>query len=511
MKPTLSGKPALLLMATALALTACSGPSDSNGSATKPSGRTAAKLTIGQSLAPQSLSASAPVTGGQTLFYQPVYDSLLVLGPDGSPQPGLATKWAYDPTGTKLTLTLRAGVKFTNGETFDAAAAKANLDRNIKAGTNAKTLQAVTGITVKDPRTLVLSLKQKDPGILSALGTSAAYMEAPKTFGGADEGTKPVGTGPYTLDPSTVIGSAYVYKKNPDYWNASAVRYDQVDIKVFADPSAMVNAIRTGQVNAASANGTTGEQAKQSGWKVTTQQLDIAGLFLFDREGKSAPALADKRVRQAINLSFDRKALLKAVAQGQGTVTSQMFAGPDGGPLDPSLETKWAYDPAKAKRLLAEAGHASDVKITLPTLPGAGPLLQTIKQQLAAVGITAELADGGPNVLTDLLTAKYPASYFQFQAGDPWLMIQLLLQPDSQFNPFHVSDPKLANLIDEYRNGDDTSRKDTLVKLNARLTDEAWFAPWYRMNNAWATDPRTSVTLLKGWASPNLLGFAPAS
>ncbi|MGW6395072.1 ABC transporter substrate-binding protein [Streptomyces sp. NPDC055103] len=502
------GRTAAATAVLALTLSGCGGGGNSGGGA--PGGGTAPKLTVGLLSGPQSLSPTVSITGGATLYYTPVYDSLLLLGPDGTPKPLLATAWSYNPEQTVLTLTLRAGVKFTNGEAFDAAAAKANLDRNLKTGANAQVMTAVQDVAAPEPGKLVITLAQKDPGIVAALASSVAYMQAPGTFDDPGSATKPVGTGPYTLSSSTIIGSQYSYKRNRNYWNAAAVRYDELDLKVFADQNAMLNAVKSGQVNAIQLPNGIKDQVAGSGWKVSAQELDFAGLFLFDRDGRLNPALKDKRVRQAINLAVNREALLKAVVSGMGTPTAQIFNDGNGGSLDPALDTQWAYNPDRAKALLAEAGHA-DLKLVLPTVAIAKTLMGAVQQQLGAVGIEVELRDAGPNYITDMLSAKYSASYFQFQAGDPWFMMQLLLQPQGVFNPFRVNDPRLLAMVDRYRTSDAVARQAVLKDINAYMTDQAWFAPWYRVQTAWATDARTRVELVKGWASPYVLNFAPQS
>ncbi|MFJ8437146.1 ABC transporter substrate-binding protein [Kitasatospora sp. NPDC094019] len=499
-----TGKAAVATAVAALALSACGSGAGTGGTGGGPS---AARLTVALRGTPQSLAANVPVSGGQTLFYQPLYDSLLQLKADGTPAPMLATAWSYDAAQTVLTLTLRTGVKFSNGEPFDAAAAKANLDRAVKSGINAATLGAVTDIAAPDTRTLVLTLAQRDPGLVSALGTSVAYMQAPGTFERPDAATAPVGTGPYILAPKTVIGSVYVYTRNPEYWDTAAAKYGEIDLKVMSDPSAMLNAVKSGQVNAAQISSAQNAQVQQAGWKVTSQELNTAGLFLFDRDGKLSPPLKNPLVRQAVNLAIDRAAMLRTMAAGQGTVSTQIL-----GPIDPALDAKWAYDPAKAKQLIAQAGYASgDVAFTMPIFPGAGQLMDAIKAQLAAVGITVDLVQAGPNALSELLAGKYPVSYFQFQTGDPWVTMQQLLTPTSQFNPFHTDDPKIGELVRQYRDGDAAQQRTALLQLDQYVTDQAWFAPWYLEQTPWATDANTTVQLVKGWASPNVLGFAPKS
>ncbi len=118
--------------------------------------------------------------------------------------------------------------------------------------------------------------------------------------------------------------------------------------------------------------------------KLETNQVDWSGLLLLDRDGTKNPALANLKVRQAINHAFDRKTILDQVMLGQGTPTTQPF-GKDSGAWSEELENYYSYDPEKAKQLLKESGFEGKVSFEVPTLPGAETLISVLKQQLADV------------------------------------------------------------------------------------------------------------------------------
>ncbi|MEV6171558.1 ABC transporter substrate-binding protein [Streptomyces sp. NPDC051954] len=491
--------------AMSFALAGCVGGS----SDTSASGKSTT-LTIGMANAPQSLAANSTIGGGDLTYYTALYDSLLFLKPDGSPAPGLTDKWGYDDARTTLTLHLRPGVKFSNGHAFDATAAKANLERNAKAGFNAVIASNFAGIQAKGSTTLVITLKQPDPALLSQLAGPLAYMQDPATFDDPDAATKPVGTGPYVLDSTgTVVGNSYSYSHNPNYWNTAATEYKDVQIKVFTDASAMTNAIKSGQIAAGQLLNPQQEMAQQAGWTVETQELDLAGLWLLDREGVITPALKDVRVRQAINLAINRTALLKAGFSGKGTATAQLFSATDGSPLDPALDTAWAYNPGKARKLLAAAGFAGGFDLTLPTLLDGKAVMAAVKQQLGAIGIRVHLKDAGAAAGIDVLAGKYAASYFGFEGGDPYITMQQNLLPNGALNPFRVADPKMIKLVKAYADASDADRAAALKALNAYETEQAWIAPWFRVQAPWATDKSTSLQLTRGRSAPNILNFAP--
>lgn len=495
-------------VAAGLALAGCSGGSGGSSSQASKS------LTLGNVLAPATFEARNMNWGNQSIYAQAVFDGLLRPSPDGKGvEPGLATKWEYNADKTVLTMTLRQGVTFTDGTAFTADVAVQNLLR-FRDGTSPQKSKVAGLLDAKaqDASTLVITLKEPNPGFLLDLAQAAGLEESPKAFSSADVKTNPVGSGPYTLDTGqTVVGSSYVFKKNPKYWDAAHVAYDTMTIKVFTDATSEVNALRGKQLNAAAvADNTILDQVKAAGFTATGQELNFAGLFLFDRSGKTNPALGDIKVRQAINYAIDGKAMLKTVGQGQGDPVGQIFR--QGSPAyDESLNSTYAYSPDKAKQLLAEAGYANGLELTIPTSSGfpkaLWPLLQ---QQLQDVGIKANYVDVGQNIISDLQSQKYGVSYFTLQRDvDDWQLISNAIAPNATWNTFKYSDPKVDSLISTIRTGSDADRNAALKQLNEYVVQQAWFDPWFAPTNYFVTDSKTSVELNQGNVWPNLWNITP--
>ncbi|TFB96014.1 hypothetical protein E3O55_02785 [Cryobacterium sp. MDB1-18-2] len=165
----------------------------------------------------------------------------------------MATKWEYNDTKTVLTLTLRDDVTFTDGTKFNPDAAAQNLIRfRDGASPNKSFLASLADANAVDDTHVALTLTQADPALLHYLTQNAGMQESPKAFGNADLKTNPVGSGPYILDTTkTVVGTNYEFTKNPKYWDPSSVHYDNLSIKVLADVTAMLNAVKGGQLNGA--------------------------------------------------------------------------------------------------------------------------------------------------------------------------------------------------------------------------------------------------------------------
>ncbi|MCZ9882219.1 ABC transporter substrate-binding protein [Arthrobacter sp. B2a2-09] len=504
-----SKRMAAVIAAVALGLTACGG-----GGAAAPQDQSSQTLTLGALLAPKTFAANQSEFANLSPFYQAVYDTLIRMKPDGSLVPMLAKDWKYNADKTVLTLTLRDDVKFTDGTPFNADAAKQNLER-FKAGTSpdAQFMAALKTAKAVDATTLELTLSAPDPAFLNYLSKDASFMQSPASFGNADIATKPVGSGPYVLDTAaTVTGTSYSYHRNPNYWDKSLVHYDNLVLNVYGDQTSLLNAIKSGQLNAANtADNNTLTEIQAAGYKVNPLQLNWAGLILFDRAGTTNPALKDVRVRQALNYAFDTKAMLQSIGQGYGELTTQVFP-PSSAAYDKSLDSRYAFNPAKAKELLAQAGYASGLTLKLPSSALMGNTLPAlITQQLKDVGITAEFTDTGNNFIADLLAPKYGVSYMILEQQSDWQLINMKIAPKAPWNPYKYEDPKVDELINKIHVGSTDEQTAAAKELNKYIVEQAWFAPWYRPQSSFVTDAKTKVEVQTGNAYPFIWSFSPAS
>lgn len=494
----------------ALVLAGCAGTGEDGGEASA-SGR-APLLTIGTSGSPSSLDvAKGADYGNVSPFFQAVFDTLLQKDSAGELEPWLATTWEYNDDKTVLTLTLRDGVTFTDGTPLNADAVAASL-AYIRDGSSAAAFRfkGVEFASV-DATTVKITLPAPDPSMLDLLSMAPGLIQAPSTFNDPDAATEPIGSGPYILDTSaTVIGSTYVYTANPDYWNPDAVSYDHLTIRVLDDPTATVNAIKAGEINGARLdNNLKRKEVEAAGWTITSNQLDFQGLLLFDRAGTLAPELGDVRVRRAINMAFDRQALLDALADGYGTVTEQVFR-PSSVGYDESLDTTYGYDPEGAKKLLAEAGYPNGFTLEMGSAPPFKTTNDLIAQQLADIGITVNITEAPIGQwYADMIAGKYPADWMGLGQEPDWQHINALIAPTAGFNPLHSQDPKVDEYISTIQWGSDEDAAQATKDLNRYLVDQAWFAPFYRVELPYATDAKTAVEFWPTNAYPSIFGFSP--
>ncbi|GAB4098041.1 ABC transporter substrate-binding protein [Sinomonas halotolerans] len=498
---------AAVLAAASLTLAACGGGSSATGGQGG-----APALTLGTLVDLRSWDPSQAHVGHVLQPYQLAYDSLLLREPDGTLSPMLATEWEYNADNTVLTMDLRTDVTFSDGAKFDAAAAKANLDGFKKAnGPQMQQLAAVKEVKAVDEDTIELSLSKPDPSLEFYLSQAAGLMASPKAIGSEGIKTNPVGSGPYVMDKAaTVAGSQYVFTAREGYWNKDLQKFSKVTLKYLQDPTARVNAIVSGQVDATLLDPKTGKQADGAGLQLVTNQVDWSGLLLLDRNGEVNKPLGDVRVRQAINYALDRKTLLEQINFGQGTPTSQVF-GKDSGAWAESLEDAYPYNPEKAKALLKEAGHADDVVIEVPTLPGSEAMLAAIKQQLGEVGITFNPGAALTSTYTsDIAAKKFTALFFNLFQGEPWVAINQMVSTKALYNPFKTTTPELQAKIDAVEVAGKDAGK-AAQEVNQYVTENAWFAPLFRVNQMYYVNPKkVTVTPQVQQAVPSIYNYAPA-
>ena len=498
--------------AAVLTLTACSGGSGSEGSGGSAGGGSST-LTLATAVDINSFAPADSRDAHYVQFYQPVYDSLLQLDPQGEYQPMLATAWEYDDTSTVLHLELRDGVTFTDGAAFDGEAVKANLLAvRDGTGTSSAAFAGITDVVVGSPTSVDVHLAAPDPGLVRQLALPGGMMASPASLGTDQLKTVPVGSGPYVYDEgSSTQGSQYTFTRNPDHWNADAFPYDTIVLKPITDATARLNAIRSGQVDGGTGDALNAAQAEAAGLTVTQSPgPGFQGLFLFDREGRISAPLGDVRVRQALNHAVDPDAILQTLYDGAGTVTGQVF-NPKSAVWDDGLNGAYPYDPDKARDLLSQAGYGDgfDLDIPEPVYANLSPLLG---QQLAAVGVTVNFVPVPQATVNDeYLSGKYPVVWYQLQSSDPWQGVNFWGSTAAPWNPLHVEDPRITAQIAVVQAARGDEQTDAYQELAQLYIDEAWFVPAYFPDAVYFSNADVSVEPQALQIVPSIYNYRPAS
>lgn len=306
----------------------------------------------------------------------------------GKAVPDLAESWEYNDEGDRITFHLRPGLKFSDGEPVDGAAVKAAVERAQKQK-NSALFGDLTSIESVDAKGLdaTVNLNQVDYQIPQLLGQRVLQIASPKAAAAPEKlDQNPVGAGPFTVT-QIVPGTKAVLKKNPEYWDADNIHIDNVELTSAPDASTVVSGLQTGVYNFADIAPSQADAAKKAGLDVFVQPgFNASNISL---NVNKAPFDNDKVV-DAVRHAVNRQEFVDKLTFGYGEATNQPF--PKGYvAYDPESEDAYPYDPAKSKKLLAEAGYrAGDIKLDL-VIPEEDPQAEIVQSQLAAVGITVDI------------------------------------------------------------------------------------------------------------------------
>jgi len=368
-----------------LAVAACGGGSSSSG--TQKGGSTLrAAWSVGITTLDPHMQSSEIIGDRFGLFS--LYDRLFTVKADGSLGAMLATEWKYGDDEKTLSVKLRDDAKFHDGTTLDAEAVKANLDRarTLDSPVVKGRMAPVESVETTGEFSLDLHLDTNTSAVPYALAEVSGMIMNPKLFQDGDPATQTDGTTPYKVESFKPGEKLVLVRDRDDYWDAEAWKIDRIEHNQVADFNAMVNMMRGGQADIAQFQPNQVESFKDAkGLQIVRvphgQGFDIGLNYALK-------PLDDVRVRQAVNYALDRKSIVDVFYPGSVAKYQYYREGTPG--YDPALENTYAYDPAKAKELLAEAGYPNGVDlgtmlVDTVTLPG---VIDVVKEQLGAVGIT---------------------------------------------------------------------------------------------------------------------------
>jgi peptide/nickel transport system substrate-binding protein len=433
---------------------------------------------------------------GRNVF-EAMCDKLVDLAPDMSIAPQLATSWAWSEDRTQLTFTLRDGVVFHDGEKFDAAAVKYNIERDLTLpGSNRKgELPPLKGVTILDPLTVRIDLEKPFAPLLVVLADRAGMMVSPKAAEaeGAAFGNHPVCAGPFKF-VERVAQDRIVLERFDRYWNQAHIKLDRLTYLPIPDASVRLANLRAGDLDLIETVLPTDMPSVEADARLghaNNPELGYRGLVINTGNGPRAktPLGQDARVRHALELSLDRDAIVQVVLNGRATPDNQFVV-----PASPYHDAALAMpkrDIAKAKALLAEAGAPHPAfTLTIPSNnPASAQLGQMIQAMAQEAGFEIKLQETDFGTLLD----ASKRGDFEVEIGgwsgriDPDGNSYIILHTGGPLNDGHYSDPEADQLLDRARAlGDEAARKplyDRVEEIEARDLPIIYF---YHPDNLWA-------------------------
>ena len=343
----------------------------------------------------QSLVQTDPAlisSDAEVLVANAVYDYLVDIDPLSSqPVPRLASEWLVSEDGLTYTFTLHEGVNFHDGSPLTAADVVWTFDRLRDPAAEyatASLYENIASITAMSDLEVTFTLKAPNPFFLYDLSDNHALI----IKDGTTEATDFNGSGPFVVE-SYSPEDRIVLAANPDYFVEGQPGLANVEIIFFSDETAMVDALRGGQVDLVMRMSTPLYESLQGVDGIETASIPTNGFDLVRLRADREPG-SDPRVIQAMKLATDREAILELVQQGYGAVGNDSPIGPlYENYYDPNVQAA-ARDVEAARTLLAEAGYADGLDLTLhtPNTGGRPDLAVVLKEQWAEAGINIEIS-----------------------------------------------------------------------------------------------------------------------
>lgn len=359
------------------------------GQTEKPKALTIAAGTTAVSMDVQRVTDSPTFT-----VLEHIYETLFSMTEKGEIKPLLAEDFKANEDGKSYTITLKSGVKFSDGTPFNAEAVKKNLERVLNKDSKAtyrSLIDQIEAIEVKGDTTVVIKTKQPFAPIQFHLTHVGVAMIAPSALEKGNDwlASNAIGTGPYKLKEYKK-DQHVTLEKNPDYWGTKAI-INEVTFKAVKEDGPRILEAESGTTDVAMRIPAS-EVARLKANKDIEVHEDPSLRMIYIYFNQMKAPFNDKRVRQAINYAVDKESIVKNLLGGAGLVADAPMASPVFGY---SKQTPYARNVEKAKALLKDAGVAPGTKITLHHPNGRyaqdAKIAEAVAVQLKEIGLEVEL------------------------------------------------------------------------------------------------------------------------
>ena len=447
-------------------------------------------LRIGLGDDPDVLDPSLSRTYTARIVFAAICDKLFDIDEKLNVVPQLALSHETSADGKTVTIKLRPGVTFHDGEALDAAAAKYSLDRHLtlKGSFRKPELASVDSVEVADPLTIKLHLKAPFSPLLAQLTDRAGMMVSPKAaeVAGDKFGLKPVCAGPYKL-VERVQQDRIVVEKFPGYWNKDQVFIDKITYLPIVDGTVRLANLQSGGLDLIERLLATDIKTVRDNPKLRlskTVSLGWFGLMVNVANGPKAnnPLGQDARVRRAFELSLDREAINQVVFNGEFVPGNQWV-----NPQNPYYQAAFPIpkrDLAKARALMKEAGVTGRLSIDfmVSNTPETRAVAEVVQSMAAEAGFDLKLR------VTEVATALKLGEDGDFQLymntwsgrSDPDGNSVIYQTCGAPQNMGHYCDKEVDAWHQEARAATDpAARKAAYEKITARFLADGWILYLY--------------------------------
>jgi peptide/nickel transport system substrate-binding protein len=454
-------------------------------------------LRIGLAEDPDILDPTLARTFVGRIVFAGLCDKLLDLDEKLNIVPQLATSYEWSGDNKTLTLKLRSGVTFHDGEKFDAAAVKFNLERhkNMQGSNRRGELAPVSSVEVADPSTVRIHLTAPFAPLLAVLTDRAGMMVSPKAAQAAGEkfGSHPVCSGPFRF-VERVAQDRIALERYDNYWNKAAIHFQRIVYLPIVDSTVRLANLRSGQLDFIERLAPSDVPALKSDSRFKIDRIvEIGYQGITINTGKSElaqknPLGRDARVREAFELSLDRDAIVKVAMEGEAQAGNQWVAPNN------RYYAKNAPIPkrnvARARELLKQAG-VSNPSFTLmtPTTSDAQRVAQVVQAMAKEAGFDVKIQS------TEFATSLNLADKGQFEAyvlawsgrADPDGNLQTFIACKGPLNTSGYCVPEVDEAIEKARTTlDPTQRAKYYEVVAAHVAKDRPIIYLYHRNWLWA-------------------------
>ena len=433
--------------------------------------------------------AASFAAAGYNVAYS-IYDPLVVRAADGSYQPYLAESISANDDFTVWTVALREGVEFHDGTPLDAEALLSNFTDYLTtedsevAGDDQ--LGQVEELAVIDPLTVEYRLTAANAAFPDILTTDAGFPFSPTAAAADDNGSQPVGTGPFVFG-EWIRDSQLTLERNENYWQDDLPLLDELVFRPIPDPDTREQALAAGDVDAMLSLAATGDFSGIDGVQVDARPGNVASAVLFNN---TAPPFDDRRVRRALSMAVNTEDIMIVASAAEGTaIANQMF-----GPTSPYYSTEAAEiadtlsnDPEGAATELqtylddpersdgAAPGDPLSITLHCSTSPAAQSIAQLYQSQWSDIGVDVEIVPVESATLQAQARSKeYDAQCYrvgkEFDAGRA---LSAAFGPESSQNFTGYTNPEVTALLDELQGvADAQQRVDLVGQISVILADD---------------------------------------
>ncbi len=460
-------------------------------------------LRIGLAEDPDILDPTMARTFVGRIVFSALCDKLFDLDEKLNIVPMLATSHEWSADNKSLTLKLREGVTFHDGEKFDAAAVKYNLERhkNMKGSSRRGELAVMASVDVVDPMTVRVNLSAPFAPLLATLTDRSGMMVSPKAAEAAGEkfGANPVCSGPFKF-VERVAQDRIVLERHAGYWNKGQIHFQRITYLPIVDATVRLANLRSGQLDfierlaPSDVPGLKGDnrfrvakivEIGYQGITINVGKSDVA---------KKNPLGSDPRVREAFELSLDRQGIVQVAMDGEAQVGNQWVA-PSNRYYGKSAPIP-KRDVARAKKLLAEAGVPNPVvNLMTPTTSDAQRIAQVVQAMAKEAGFDVKIQS------TEFATSLNMADKGQFEAymlawsgrADPDGNLHTMLACQGPTNYAGYCKPEVEQLITDSRTSlDPAKRAQAYDKIAAQVQKDRPIVYLYHRNWLWAHTAKLS-------------------